>query len=157
MTSVTIMPVPVAYNDAIHFFNLVGVLQLHTIDTTMEISACRFFTFDFPHLSKIKIYMHLLQQRREQYMLYLVETTNRWPKPSLKSWTIQKMRTCKFICQYIKNKKNEVRTSLAMYLCEWVRRKLEPDDMATLSPPLNKSRSKPCIATITRQHPLGLI
>ena len=32
---------------------------------------------------------------------------------------------------------------------DWVRRKLEPDDMATLSPPLNKSRSKPCIATIT--------
>ena len=34
-------------------------------------------------------------------------------------------------------------------MCDWVRRKLEPDDMATLSPPLNKSRSKPCIATIT--------
>ena len=32
MTSVTIMPVPVAYNDGIHFFNLVGVMQLHTID-----------------------------------------------------------------------------------------------------------------------------
>ena len=67
MTSVTIMPVPVAYNDAIHFFNSVGVLQLHTIDTTMEISACRFFTFDFLHLFKIKICMYfLLQQRREQ-------------------------------------------------------------------------------------------
>jgi hypothetical protein len=60
ITSVTIMPVAVAYNDAIHFFNMVGVLQLHTIDRQWKFLSVVSFTFDFPHLFKIKNYMHFL-------------------------------------------------------------------------------------------------
>ena len=48
MTSVTIMPVPVAYNDAIHFFNLVGVMQLHTIDRQWKFLPVVSLPFIFP-------------------------------------------------------------------------------------------------------------
>jgi hypothetical protein len=138
-------------------FNLVGVLQLHTIWTDSG-SLCMSY-LQFFYLFKIKkticIFCSSREGREPPWSCWKHQTNvqnHHWKSGPYRKW--------KHASSYVHFKKWSPDESIpVMYVCDLVRRKLKPDDMATLSPSVEQVyiQAIPPSLRLCQHHLLGLV